>query len=92
MLCDKQIMLGFAMAIVGKVSLQGVDYFVDLTCRSGRNAWKFVRAVGRRREAFKLDHDRRHQRFFLTPEDQDVVGSGGLMALEKLARLVLPRR
>jgi hypothetical protein len=52
--------------------------------------WYLERVSRGRVERFELDHDRRHQRFFLSEHDQKKVGVEGLVALERLARVALP--
>lgn len=75
------------------VQSRGVTYTV---ARDLIHGWYFVRTkpgrgAANRVERFPLDHDTRHQRFFLSEEDQRYVGVDGLKALERLARELLKR-
>jgi hypothetical protein len=53
-----------------------------------RGAWWLIRSDG---WEFPLDHDRRHQRLFLSDADEREVGVEGIAALERMTRQVLTR-
>jgi hypothetical protein len=82
--------------VVAIVETDRYDYAVDLVQgkKPANDRWSLVRielATGTRK-VMRLDRDYRHDRLFLTSRDQRTVGLEGLMALERMARELWPRR
>jgi len=80
--------------VVDVVGDDGRAYALDCSRVAGRIRWTLVivSRSDKAEEAYPLDYDKRHQRFFLSAKDQKRVGVGGLAGLERLARAALPRR
>ena len=82
--------------VVATIETDRYDYAVDLVQGKspGDDQWRLIRielATGTRK-AMRLDRDHRHDRLFLAARDQRAVGLEGLMALERMARELWPRR
>ncbi len=76
------------MIVQASVRVKNVGYEL---VRDTLQGWFLVRTKAGKEEYFPLDHDKRHQRFFLEEADQRYVGVDGIVALEKMTREVLRR-